>query len=123
MAGMLVGHPHVHPCGVHTACECQQHLCACRAYHFPPIMSCCRCFSMEMLQGAKATNKEAVLLALAAKSFSAGSTIVFCGTKQTTHRIHLLFQLLGLPSSAELHGNLTQTQRLQSLELFRQVSP
>ena len=73
------------------------------------------------LQGGKATNKEAVLLSLASRAFAGGSTIIFFATKQATHRMHLLFRLCGLAASAELHGNLTQAQRLQSLELFRQV--
>lgn len=66
-------------------------------------------------------SKEATLLCLAARSFQGGAAIVFCGTKQQTHRMHLLFRLCGLPSTAELHGNLTQAQRLASLEAFRKV--
>ena len=75
------------------------------------------------MQGGKAASKEAALLLLAARSFGGGSTIIFFATKQATHRMAMLFRFCGLPSSAELHGNLTQAQRLQSLELFRQVGP
>ncbi|KAK9787623.1 hypothetical protein WJX73_001953 [Symbiochloris irregularis] len=72
------------------------------------------------LKGAKAVAKEACLLSLASGAFRGGQTIIFASTKQQTHRLHLLFRLCGLPSTAELHGNLTQAQRLESLEAFRQ---
>lgn len=40
------------------------------------------------------------------------------GTKQDAHRLKILFGLAGF-KAAELHGNLTQAQRLDALELFR----
>uniref|UniRef100_A0A2N9FFG6 Helicase C-terminal domain-containing protein n=1 Tax=Fagus sylvatica TaxID=28930 RepID=A0A2N9FFG6_FAGSY len=40
------------------------------------------------------------------------------GTKQAAHRLKILFGLAGL-NATELHGNLTQIQRLDALELFR----
>lgn len=41
------------------------------------------------------------------------SFLIFCcsGTKQAAHRLKILFGLAGL-KAAELHGNLTQVQRL-----------
>lgn len=45
-------------------------------------------------------------------------TIVFCNTKQTAHRLTILLGLAGL-SCGELHGNLTQRQRLETLDAFR----
>ncbi|KAL6995859.1 DEAD-box ATP-dependent RNA helicase 28, variant 2 [Sarracenia purpurea var. burkii] len=62
-------------------------------------------------------NQEAVLLALCSKTFTS-KVIIFSGTKQAAHRIKILFGLAGF-KAAELHGNLTQTQRLDALELFR----
>ncbi|XP_068309193.1 DEAD-box ATP-dependent RNA helicase 28-like isoform X2 [Pyrus communis] len=62
-------------------------------------------------------NQEAVLLALCSKTFTA-RVIIFSGTKQAAHRLKILFGLAGL-KAAELHGNLTQIQRLDALELFR----
>ncbi|RXH73435.1 hypothetical protein DVH24_016257 [Malus domestica] len=62
-------------------------------------------------------NQEAVLLALCSKTFTA-RVIIFSGTKQAAHRLKILFGLAGL-KAAELHGNLTQVQRLDALELFR----
>lgn len=62
-------------------------------------------------------NQEAVLLALCFKTFTE-KVIIFSGTKQAAHRLKIIFGLAGL-KAAELHGNLTQVQRLDALELFR----
>ncbi|KAF9622785.1 hypothetical protein IFM89_034020 [Coptis chinensis] len=62
-------------------------------------------------------NQEAVLLALCSKTFTS-KVIIFSGTKQAAHRLKILFGLAGF-KAAELHGNLTQVQRLDALELFR----
>ncbi|OMO75436.1 hypothetical protein COLO4_26129 [Corchorus olitorius] len=62
-------------------------------------------------------NQEAVLLSLCSKTFTS-KVIIFSGTKQTAHRLKILFQLVGL-QAAELHGDLTQVQRLDALERFR----
>ncbi|CAL5435436.1 unnamed protein product [Camellia sinensis] len=55
-------------------------------------------------------NQEAVLLALCSKTFTS-RVIIFSGTKQAAHRLKILFGLAGF-KGAELHGNLTQAQRL-----------
>ncbi|CAN0893446.1 DEAD-box ATP-dependent RNA helicase 28, partial [Linum grandiflorum] len=62
-------------------------------------------------------NQESVLLALCSKTFTS-KVIIFSGTKQAAHRLKILFGLAGF-KAAELHGNLTQAQRLDALELFR----
>ncbi|XVE69715.1 hypothetical protein DITRI_Ditri10aG0013000 [Diplodiscus trichospermus] len=62
-------------------------------------------------------NQEAVLLSLCSKTFTS-KVIIFSGTKQAAHRLKILFQLAGL-QAAELHGDLTQVQRLDALERFR----
>lgn len=62
-------------------------------------------------------DKEAVLLALCSRSFKR-KVIIFSGTKVEAHRLKILFGLSGL-QAAELHGNLTQAQRLDALELFK----
>ncbi|KAK1433108.1 hypothetical protein QVD17_10014 [Tagetes erecta] len=62
-------------------------------------------------------NQEAVLIALCSKTFTS-KVIIFSGTKQAAHRLKILFGLAGF-KAAELHGNLTQAQRLDALELFR----
>ncbi|OVA19622.1 Helicase [Macleaya cordata] len=69
------------------------------------------------IRRTREVNQEAVLLALCTKTFTA-KVIIFSGTKQAAHRLKILFGLAGL-KAAELHGNLTQVQRLDALELFR----
>lgn len=69
------------------------------------------------LRRMREVNQEAVLLALCSKTFTS-KVIVFSGTKQAAHRLKILFGLAGF-KAAELHGNLTQVQRLDALELFR----
>ncbi|KAL6506709.1 hypothetical protein OROHE_022541 [Orobanche hederae] len=62
-------------------------------------------------------NQEAVLLALCSKTFTS-RVVVFSGTRKAAHRLKILFGLAGL-TATELHGHLTQAQRLNALELFR----
>ena len=62
-------------------------------------------------------DREAILLALCARTFKT-QTIVFFRRKVRAHRLSILFGMIGL-KAAELHGNLTQTQRLESLQMFR----
>ena len=57
-----------------------------------------------------------MLLSLLVRHFPS-ETIVFCETKVEAHRLHVILGLMGLHSS-ELHGNLTQSQRLQALDRF-----
>ncbi|EOD40676.1 hypothetical protein EMIHUDRAFT_454151 [Emiliania huxleyi CCMP1516] len=59
----------------------------------------------------------ALLLSLASRTFTSRA-IVFVSSKAKAHRLRLLFGLSQL-RAAELHGNLTQLQRLQALETFR----
>ena len=73
------------------------------------------------LQGSRIADKEAVLVTLCSRSFRGGKTIVFFRTKQRAHRAKILFGLAGLPPAAELHGNMSQTARLESLDQFRKV--
>jgi len=62
--------------------------------------------------------REATLLALCARSLVNGGVLVFLRSKKMAHRAKIIFGLSGL-KAGELHGNLTQLQRLESLEKFR----
>jgi ATP-dependent RNA helicase DDX27 len=72
---------------------------------------------IRIRSGNEGVNREAILLALLTRVFSTG-TIVFFETKAKAHRMMILCGLCGI-KCAELHGNLTQTQRLEALEQFR----
>ncbi|XP_060522017.1 probable ATP-dependent RNA helicase DDX27 [Cylas formicarius] len=65
----------------------------------------------------KEDDREAILCALVCRTFKE-NCIIFVRTKKQAHRIHILLGLLGL-KVAELHGNLTQPQRIEALEKFR----
>lgn len=71
------------------------------------------------LKGSQVAQKEATVLSLAAASYASGRTIVFFATKVAAHRMKLLFGLAELPPAAELHGNMSQTGRLEALDAFR----
>lgn len=73
---------------------------------------------VRIRSGNEGINREAILIALLTRTFTK-QTIVFFDTKATAHRIMILCGLCGIKCS-ELHGNLTQAQRLTALESFRQ---
>ncbi|KNC87076.1 hypothetical protein SARC_00820 [Sphaeroforma arctica JP610] len=66
---------------------------------------------------AKEGDRDAILLALCKRSFKT-KTIIFFRSKAAAHRMKVIFDLVGI-SGAELHGNLTQLQRLESLDKFK----
>ncbi|KDN52852.1 DEAD-domain-containing protein [Tilletiaria anomala UBC 951] len=71
---------------------------------------------------AKRTQEEeklrpALLLALCMRTFQ-HQVIIFVRSKKLAHQLRIIFGLLGL-RAAELHGDLTQEQRLQSLQAFK----
>ncbi|KAL3941047.1 MAG: hypothetical protein SGBAC_004529 [Bacillariaceae sp.] len=72
---------------------------------------------VRVRSGNEGLNREAMLLALLTRTFSS-QTIVFFDTKAKAHRMMILCGLCGI-KCAELHGNLSQSQRLEALEQFR----
>eukprot|EP00741_Cyanophora_paradoxa_P004313 tig00000792_g4187.t1 len=84
-----------------------------------PAANVARTLSQEFVRVRKSKegDREAILLALVARTYTS-KTIVFCKAKKQAHRLKILFGLAGL-KAAELHGNLTQLQRLDALETFR----
>jgi ATP-dependent RNA helicase DDX27 len=75
---------------------------------------------VRVRQGNEGVNREAMLLALLHRTYK-NHVIVFFDTKATAHRLMIICGLCGI-RCAELHGNLTQQQRLQALEDFREGS-
>jgi len=73
---------------------------------------------VRVRSGNDGVNREAMLLALLTRTFSKRG-IVFFDTKADAHRLMIVCGLSGI-KCAELHGNLTQTQRLEALEAFRE---
>jgi len=65
----------------------------------------------------KEADREALLAALVCRTFR-DHCIIFVQTKKQAHRLHILLGLLGV-KIVELHGNLTQPQRLEALDKFK----
>lgn len=68
------------------------------------------------LRAGRESSREAVLMSMLARSFPT-RTLVFVARKKTAHRLRLLMGLSKMRAT-ELHGNLTQQQRLEALENF-----
>ena len=66
---------------------------------------------------AEDRQRAALLLTLCMRTFR-DQVIIFVRSKKLAHQLKIIFGLLGL-SAAELHGDLSQEQRLQSLTQFR----
>ncbi|XP_028926723.1 probable ATP-dependent RNA helicase DDX27 [Ornithorhynchus anatinus] len=62
-------------------------------------------------------DREAVVSALLTRTFT-DHVMLFTQTKKQAHRMHILLGLMGL-QVGELHGNLSQTQRLEALRRFK----
>lgn len=71
---------------------------------------------IRVRSGNEGINREGMLLALLTRTF-AKQTIVFFDTKVTAHRLMIMCGLCGIKGT-ELHGNLTQQQRLTALDDF-----
>jgi len=69
------------------------------------------------IREGKEGDREAILAALVLRTFH-DHTMVFVQTKKQAHRLHILLGLLGV-KVGELHGNLTQPQRLEALKKFK----
>ncbi|XP_031617925.1 probable ATP-dependent RNA helicase DDX27 [Contarinia nasturtii] len=63
-------------------------------------------------------DREPILAALICRTFH-DHCMIFVQRKRQAHRLHILLGLLGI-KAGELHGNLTQQQRLESLKQFKE---
>ncbi|XP_052718282.1 probable ATP-dependent RNA helicase DDX27 [Crassostrea angulata] len=64
-------------------------------------------------------DREAIIASLVSRTFR-DHCIVFIQTKKQAHRMHIILGLLGV-NVGELHGNLSQAQRLETLKRFKQA--
>ncbi|KAJ1519662.1 hypothetical protein ONE63_004928 [Megalurothrips usitatus] len=69
------------------------------------------------IRSGRESDREAILAALVCRTFR-DHTMVFVTTKFMAHRVRIFLGLLGL-KVGELHGNLTQPQRLEALQQFK----
>ena len=69
------------------------------------------------IREGKEGDREPILAALICRTFH-DHCMVFVQTKKTAHRLRILLGLLGI-KVGELHGDLSQAQRLESLKLFK----
>lgn len=65
----------------------------------------------------KEGDREAIICALCSRTF-VSNVLIFTQTKKQAHRMHIVMGLLGL-KVGELHGDLNQAQRLESLQKFK----
>ncbi|XP_067627369.1 probable ATP-dependent RNA helicase DDX27 [Eurosta solidaginis] len=65
----------------------------------------------------KEGDREPILASLICRTFH-DHCMVFVQTKKQAHRLHILLGLMNI-RAGELHGNLTQQQRLESLKKFK----
>ncbi|GLH04797.1 ATP-dependent RNA helicase Ddx1 [Gryllus bimaculatus] len=72
----------------------------------------------DRIRADRETDREPLLAALVCRTFR-DHAMVFVPTKKQAHRIHILLGLLGI-KVGELHGNLTQPQRLEALRRFKE---
>lgn len=70
------------------------------------------------IRSGKESERSAILAALCKRTFKS-NVIVFLRSKKLAHQLRIVFGLLGL-NCEELHGDLSQEQRLKSLQLFRE---
>ncbi|TFK77079.1 DEAD-domain-containing protein [Pluteus cervinus] len=69
------------------------------------------------VRAGKESERSALLVSLCKRTFKS-NVIIFLRSKKLAHQLRIVFGLLGLKAD-ELHGDLTQEQRLHALQRFR----
>eukprot|EP00929_Paragymnodinium_shiwhaense_P083856 TRINITY_DN44810_c1_g1_i1.p1 TRINITY_DN44810_c1_g1~~TRINITY_DN44810_c1_g1_i1.p1 ORF type:complete len:702 (-),score=192.04 TRINITY_DN44810_c1_g1_i1:379-2484(-) len=86
--------------------------------HASPVNRVAQTLEQEFVKTPTEQLREAVVLSLCTRNYLS-KVIVFCATKEATHRLAIIFGLAGL-NFAELHGNLPQYDRIKALTEFQQ---
>nr|WCZ58361.1 DEAD-box ATP-dependent RNA helicase [Paratrimastix eleionoma] len=73
----------------------------------------------EIVEVKNDDERDAILLSLCERTFNQGGVVIFAHTRERTHQLYVLLKLAGLLIT-ELHGGLTQSERLYALEAFRE---
>eukprot|EP00166_Cyanidium_caldarium_P003176 ctg_3093.g385 len=87
------------------------------AQSLPPSRRSLSAHHPQQVEALLRSERAAVLLLLCARTFRQ-RCIIFFAHKRVAHWFKIVFGLVGL-RAVELHGNLTQAQRLQALGAFR----
>uniref|UniRef100_A0A914QUS0 Helicase ATP-binding domain-containing protein n=1 Tax=Panagrolaimus davidi TaxID=227884 RepID=A0A914QUS0_9BILA len=69
------------------------------------------------IRDGRENEREAITAALVTRNFP-DHTIIFMKTKKDCARMHVILGLLGV-KCAQMHGNLSQTMRVQALQKFK----
>ncbi|KAF5314060.1 hypothetical protein D9611_006832 [Ephemerocybe angulata] len=85
-----------------------------------PKRSTARGLIQEFVRVRKENERSAVLAALCKQTFKK-KVIIFVGSKKLAHQMRIVFSLLDMKCE-ELHGDLSQEQRLNALQAFRDGS-
>ncbi|KAF5370217.1 hypothetical protein D9615_010060 [Tricholomella constricta] len=72
------------------------------------------------VRAGKESERSAILIALCKRTFKS-NVIIFLRSKKLAHQMRIVFSLLRMKCE-ELHGDLSQEQRLKALQLFRDGS-
>jgi len=86
--------------------------------HASAVNRVAQTLEQEFVKAPSQELREAVLLSLCERNYTS-NVIVFCATRQSAHRLAIIFGLCGL-SAAEIHGNLPQGDRVKALNRFQE---
>ncbi|KAG8964940.1 nucleolar DEAD-box protein required for synthesis of 60S ribosomal subunit [Tulasnella sp. 419] len=83
-----------------------------------PKRAIARKLTQEFIRVRREEDRQSLLIAVCSK-IATTKVIIFFRSKALCHQMKVVFGLLGM-EAAELHGNLSQEQRLESLRRFRE---
>lgn len=85
--------------------------------HANPVNRVAEMLEQEFVKAPGEAYREAVLMSLVTRNYKE-RVIVFCATRSSAHRLAIVFGLCGLKFT-EIHGNLSQAERVDGLQQFQ----